>query len=494
MTSGGRARAGPGGREWPPPANLVPPSVTPCHPPPTNPPSPGDRSLPRPAADASPVSFSFHARAQTEADITFTFDVKDSGYTSFFYNTTSAPGARFSVVSAVMRNATDELFVRLHLGGAIDPAGTTAEVVEQGARMRFAKVSPGVWPDAIHFATQTPLEASVPVEVQGQTLQVKAKEYDNFQDKTLQALATVEGLESVAQEDLDRVGQLLGRQFDQTTPVCAEKGFCTCRDPYVFDGRRCVSVRAWEAPESRIVSRSHIVMSNEKGERVLIDAQDMLGMNNTVFGDLFNRYQTKVAEQPSWPYMVYAQTFKAKKILAIGAGLNHFEPMIMVREGAFVTFVDPEAENLELMERLANATAVPRGMVQYVRYEGLESLDALATDYDAVLILDSLSKAPTQVGRDLLASKCPMRGWPGRSPHRRSAGAGRLTVSSPTPCAGPGRRVRRRAAPAAAGWALGPGGPLKEPLQPAQRPELPGARGAVRQVRTRERAPSGRLL
>ena len=352
----------------------------------------------------SPFSSS-HARAQTEADITFTFDVKDSGYTSFFYNTTSAPGARFSVVSAVMRNDTDELFVRLHLGGGIDPAGTTAEVVEQGARMRFAKVSPGVWPDAIHFATQTPLEASVPVEVQGQTLQVKAKEYDNFQDKTLQALATVEGLETVAQEDLDRVGQLLGRQFDQTTPVCAEKGFCTCQDPYVFDGRRCVSVRAWEAPESRIVSRSHIVMSNEKGERVLIDAVDMLGMNNTVFGELFNRYQTKVAEQPAWPYMVYAQTFKAKKILAIGAGLNHFEPMIMVREGAFVTFVDPDAENLELMERLANATAVPRGMVQYVKYEGLKSLDALATDYDAVLILDSLSKAPTQVGRAFLASQ-----------------------------------------------------------------------------------------
>ena len=158
-----------------------------------------------------------------------------------------------------------------------------------------------------------------------------------------------------------------------------------------------------------------------------------------------------------------------------------------------MTFVDPEAENLELMERLANATAVPRGMVQYVRYEGLESLDALATDYDAVLILDSLSKAPTQVGQDLLASKCPMRGGPGRSPHRRSAGAGRLTASSPTPRAGPGRRVRRRAAPTAAGWALGPGGPLQEPLQPAQRPELPGARGAVRQVRKREspfRAPS----
>ena len=135
VTSGGRAGGGPGGREWPPPANLLPPlRITPCHPPPTNPPSPGDRSLPRPAADASPVSFSLHARAQTEADITFTFDVKDSGYTSFFYNTTSAPGARFSVVSAVMRNATDELFVRLHLGGAIDPAGTTAEVVEQGGQ------------------------------------------------------------------------------------------------------------------------------------------------------------------------------------------------------------------------------------------------------------------------------------------------------------------------------------------------------------------------
>lgn len=69
----------------------------------------------------------------------------------------------------------------------------------------------------------------------------------------------------------------------------------------------------------------------------------------------------------------------------------------MVREGSVVTFVDPDQTNLDLMERLANLTAVPKGMMDLVLYEGPETLDALPDNYDAVLVLDSLTKAPSEL-------------------------------------------------------------------------------------------------
>ena len=93
-----------------------------------------------------------------------------------------------------------------------------------------------------------------------------------------------------------------------------------------------------------------------------------MALNQTEFSVLFDRYQQAVSNRPSWPYMMYAQTLRSKKVLAIGAGINHFEPMIMVREGSVVTFVDPDQTNLDLMERLANLTAVPKGMMDLVLY------------------------------------------------------------------------------------------------------------------------------
>lgn len=331
---------------------------------------------------------------QTEDSISFQFNV-EGAYSHFFYNTSK--GGEHSVIKVVMQNETDQQFVRLHLGGAIDAGATVAEEVSTGGvKVVMQKAELGYWRDAVHFASQQPLTAAVPVTYQGVEVAVEASEFHYLEERVRAALEATAPDETVAAEDLAHIVRLLEESFEMATPVCGQKNACSCREPNVFDGRKCVASDAWVEPGARVVSRSHInLASNET--RVTVTAADMLALNTTEFSVLFDRYQQAFSQRPAWPYMMYAQTLRSKKILAIGAGINHFEPMIMVREGSVVTFVDPDQANLDLMERLANLTAVPKGMMDLVRYEGPETLDALPDNYDAVLVLDSLTKAPSEL-------------------------------------------------------------------------------------------------
>ena len=332
--------------------------------------------------------------AQTEDSISFQFNV-EGAYSHFFYNTSEGPG--HSVIKVVMQNETDQQFVRLHLGGEIDTGATVAqEVGVGGVKVVMQKSQPGYWRDAVHFASQQPLTAAVPVTYQGVEVSVEAAEFHYLEERVRAALEQAAPEEPAAQEDMAHIVQLLEKSFEMATPVCEQKNACSCRDPNVFDGRKCVNSAAWADPRARVASRAHInLQSNDT--RVTVTAEDMMALNQTEFSVLFDRYQQAVSNRSSWPYMMYAQTLRSKKVLAIGAGINHFEPMIMVREGSVVTFVDPDQTNLDLMERLANHTAVPKGMMDLVLYEGPETLDKLSDNYDAVLVLDSLTKAPSEL-------------------------------------------------------------------------------------------------
>ncbi|QDZ23411.1 hypothetical protein HOP50_10g59500 [Chloropicon primus] len=340
---------------------------------------------------------------QTADNVFFDFQVDTATYDRVYYNTSVRDGETLvKVVFHSEENPSDQKFVRLHLAQAILPADTSASTTEEGAKLTFSKATPGQrWTNVVNFASDEALQGTIPVNVAGNMVDITASEFEDLSNAIAKSLDRIEGVQYTS-ADVDLIAQQFGDAFDKSTPYCVAPSFCVCKLPFVFDGTKCVSGDLWKNFQSKVVSQSAVQVQVEEGKplRTLGD-QELLELEDETFNVIFDTYQKRAAKQQMWPYMLYAQSLKRSNVLVVGGGMTQFEPLVMVNSGVNVTVVDSNLNNLKLLNRIADSSQINKNLLHLVYVPNLEGLDELKTEYDVILALDSLTKAPTELLEDV---------------------------------------------------------------------------------------------
>lgn len=97
-----------------------------------------------------------------------------------------------------------------------------------------------------------------------------------------------------------------------------------------------------------------------------------------------------------WFHTLYADTLRGKRVLDVGSGFG-ISSLFFALNGAHVTFLDLEQQNLQVIRRLVKAMGIEHA--QFVHLENLDSLTDLEDDYDVIMALGSLHNAPISVMR-----------------------------------------------------------------------------------------------
>src|SRR6266478_8387487 len=95
-----------------------------------------------------------------------------------------------------------------------------------------------------------------------------------------------------------------------------------------------------------------------------------------------------------WYHALYAEGMRGKKVMDIGSGFG-VDSITFAQHGAKLTFVDLVELNLKVLQRLCGILGLKD--VQFHLLENLDSLRALDTDYDVIMAMGSLHKAPVEV-------------------------------------------------------------------------------------------------
>lgn len=346
---------------------------------------------------------------QTSDKVVFDFDLNEETYSRVYYNTTVREGGVGETLVKVVFENDDgpSRFVRLHLAAAVLPDSTEAAQTDGGAKLTFAKAEPGaLWSRVVNFASNEPLQATLPVEAAGNRLEIRASEYDDLRGVVADELRRVEGLQ-YTESDIDGLASLLENAFEQSTPRCADANLCVCSPPWVFDGLKCVEAAPWAGLRDVLVSQSALRIASGDPADPASETQDLtasalLALDDASFASVFDAYQRRAAEQQVWPYLLYAQSLRGATALFVGGGLTQFEPLILARAGVRVTVVDSDETNLAILERIANATELAgSGNLKLVHAPTFEALAAMPGSFDAVFALDSLTRAPTELMADV---------------------------------------------------------------------------------------------
>mmetsp|Transcript_713 Transcript_713/g.1514 ORF Transcript_713/g.1514 Transcript_713/m.1514 type:complete len:161 (-) Transcript_713:125-607(-) len=75
----------------------------------------------------------------------------------------------------------------------------------------------------------------------------------------------------------------------------------------------------------------------------------------------------------------------------------HHEPLLMAQAGARVTVIDTDIDNLKVLHRLQNASGVDGRHLNLVHLASADAILTLGREFDAVLILDSLTRGPVEL-------------------------------------------------------------------------------------------------
>ena len=356
----------------------------------------GAQDAEAPQVPPKTVGISFE---QSADNVFFDFQVDTETYNRVYYNTTVRDGE--TLVKVVFHNEADpstQKFVRLHLAQAVLPSDTSASTTQDGAKLTFSKANPGQrWSNVVNFASDEALSGTLPVNVAGNRVDITATEFQDVKDAIVRSLDRIEGIQYTP-NDVDAIASQFGEAFDKSTPYCLAPSLCVCKPPFVFDGTKCVSADLWSDFQSLIVSQSavQVQVEEDKPLRVLAE-QELLQLDQGSFNAVFDTYQKRAARQQVWPYMLYSQTFKGSDVLVVGAGMTQFEPLVLANTGCNVTVVDTNINNLKLLNRIADASDVDRANLHLVYAPTLDGLGELSGNFDVVMALDSLTRAPTEL-------------------------------------------------------------------------------------------------
>ena len=358
-----------------------------------------DASIATGKSDRVGISFE-----QTPENVVFDFQVDNAAFSRVFYNTSVWDGE--TIVKVVFEGdgeETPQKFVRLHLPKAILPSDTSATSTDGGAQITLSKARPGeMWSNVVNFASDEALQGTLPVNVAGNKVEITASEFEDVKDVIARSLDRIEGVQ-YSSSDVDQIAEQFDAAFDKSTPFCVGPNLCVCKLPFVFDGTKCVSGEAWTSFDAKIVSQSAVQVQEEEGKPLrVLGESDLLDLEDSNFNAIFDTYQKRVSKQQVWPYLMYSQTFKGSNVLVVGGGMTQFEPLVMANAGCNVTVVDTNVNNLKLLNRIVQSSETRREMIHLVLAPTLEGLAELG-EYDAIFVLDSLTKAPTELLEDVYA-------------------------------------------------------------------------------------------
>ena len=342
---------------------------------------------------------------QTSNQVVFDFQVDNATFNRVYYNTSVRGGETIVKVVFESENENNQKFVRLHLARAILPSSTSATTTEEGAKITFSKADPGeTWANVVNFASDEALQGTLPVNVAGNNVEITASEYEDLNAVVARSLEKVEGVQ-YSEADVQQIAQLFDDAFDKTTPYCLASSFCLCKAPYVFDGTKCVPGDTWVEFGRKVVSQSAVQVQEEEDKPMkVLTEKDLLDLEETSFNTIFDTYQRRAASQQVWPYLLYAQTFKNSRVLVVGGGMTQFEPLVLANSGCNVTIIDTNLDNLKLLNRIADASSTPRSRLHLAYVPSFDGLEEVEGDFDAVLVLDSLTKAPTEMLSEVYAA------------------------------------------------------------------------------------------
>jgi SAM-dependent methyltransferase len=98
-----------------------------------------------------------------------------------------------------------------------------------------------------------------------------------------------------------------------------------------------------------------------------------------------------------WYHDMYKRAFRGQRLADVGSGLG-FEGVTFAQEEATVTFVDVAESNLEVVRRVCHLLQLGE-RTSFVHLKTLDSLAALAPEYDVMWCNGSLHHAPFEIVR-----------------------------------------------------------------------------------------------
>jgi len=332
---------------------------------------------------------------QTFDTVSFTVHNEPNDFTNFHYNITDSGEA--SIVRLVFEKESSLRFARLHLAHKLLGERSRADRVGEGVMLTSTKAQASVWDEVVFFMTENPMFASMDLELSsGDSLPIQVAEYHDIPHY----------ISSVMEEHPEAAmlpgeqQQLVTRMYQSVhaaVPVCAGRDHCRCMLPLVFNSRECIHAGPWLQRATQMVAAASVVFESEDGNANLLASDDLLRLSDAEFAAVFVAHQKRSAAANLWPRMMYTQTFAGKRVLAVGAGMTHYEAVIFAQMKAIVTVLDTELANLKVMERLLNASGVSQANLILALYTGADMLPTLGREFDAVLVLDSLTRGPMEL-------------------------------------------------------------------------------------------------
>ncbi|KAK3237033.1 hypothetical protein CYMTET_52863 [Cymbomonas tetramitiformis] len=385
---------------------------------------------------------------QTNQHIIFNFGIGHGDFTSFFFHATFS--GEKSLIRLVFENDAEQKFYRVHLAHTVLPHTLRAEVTPEGVKLTAEKLESNIWEEIVLFSSESAVRATIRVQLsQTAELPIEMAEFHDPREAVMLAVKEARQEEALDATAIRKIAEVLTEAVDRATPRCLAHLHCECDTPLVFDGRECMDGGKWAKLDGRRTERDRDVGEagraldfagydghrgggglRETGKWAKLDVRltspggllantdrllmqtdtfsdqpalwnspDLLQLEAGVFAHVFTAHQQAAQQSSSWPRVFYAQGFRGKKVLAVGAGLQNFEAILFAQQGAAVTVIDRDVHNLRAMERLRVASDVPPSSLALVHCVEHVSLLQLPSDFDAVLALDSMTRAPGELMR-----------------------------------------------------------------------------------------------
>eukprot|EP00854_Cymbomonas_tetramitiformis_P006687 gene6687-8004_t len=314
-----------------------------------------------------------------------------------------------SLIRLVFENDAEQKFYRVHLAHTVLPHTLRAEVTPEGVKLTAEKLESNIWEEIVLFSSESAVRATIRVQLsQTAELPIEMAEFHDPREAVMLAVKEARQEEALDATAIRKIAEVLTEAVDRATPRCLAHLHCECDTPLVFDGRECMDGGKWAKLDVRLTSPGGLLANTDRllmqtdtfsDQPALWNSPDLLQLEAGVFAHVFTAHQQAAQQSSSWPRVFYAQGFRGKKVLAVGAGLQNFEAILFAQQGAAVTVIDRDVHNLRAMERLRVASDVPPSSLALVHCVEHVSLLQLPSDFDAVLALDSMTRAPGELMR-----------------------------------------------------------------------------------------------